>query len=73
VKSIALSLAIFAASGFLAWSAQAFDGTRNSGKASYSQGIAGPCPPGTCNQKGGPNANNMKQCSAENCGRKKRN
>ncbi|HKY85985.1 MAG TPA: hypothetical protein VJL90_04415 [Pseudorhodoplanes sp.] len=68
MKAVFLTMTLLATSAFLiATPAQAFDGTKNSGLATHSRGVAGPCPAGTCNQKGGPNANNVKLCSAENC------
>lgn len=51
-------------------SAQAFDANKSGGLSDYSKGMAGRCPAGTCNQKGGPNARDVKFCAAENCKRK---
>ncbi|MBR1120434.1 hypothetical protein JQ628_02815 [Bradyrhizobium lablabi] len=71
MKSIALTATIFAVSGFLAvTSAEAFDASKSGGLADYSKGISGRCPAGTCNQMGGPNARDVKFCSAENCKRR---
>lgn len=71
LKLLAVTMSILAASAlFPIASAQAFDASKSSGMADYNRGIAGPCPAGTCNQKGGPNAKNVKMCSAENCKRK---
>jgi hypothetical protein len=71
LKSIALTAAILAASGFLiATSASAFDASKSGGLADYSKGMQGRCPPGTCNQNGGPVARDVKFCAAENCKRK---
>jgi hypothetical protein len=71
LKSIALTAIMLATSGFLiATSASAFDASKSGGLADYSKGISGRCPAGTCNQMGGPNARDVKFCSAENCKRR---
>ena len=71
MKAIFLTMTLLATSIFLiAGSAQAFDATKSGGMSDYSKGMgdmAGRCPAGTCNQKGGPFARDVKQCSAANC------
>ena len=68
MKPISLALTILAISGFLiADSAQAFNANQSGGLASYSRGMAGTCPAGTCAQNGGKQAKNLKNCAAANC------
>ena len=72
MKPIALTTTILAISGFLvATSAHSFNANNSSGHASYSRGMAGTCPVGTCSKKGTAQAQNLKFCSAANCAKGK--